>query len=117
MTASGRPDSEDGVIVRIWRGWASGDRPDGYPAHFRDRVVPVLRRLDGFREATLLRRDDGAFVEFTVLTAWTSMNAIAAFAGRDPGNAVVEPEAVAALDHFDAHVTHHQIVANETTNR
>ncbi|HUP14754.1 MAG TPA: antibiotic biosynthesis monooxygenase [Acidimicrobiia bacterium] len=117
MTASAHPASGDGVIVRIWHGWASRDQLDGYPAHFRNRVVPVLRELDGFREATLLRREDGAFVEFTVLTAWTSMKAISAFAGQDPSKAVVEPEAVAALDHFDTHATHHQTMANETTNR
>jgi heme-degrading monooxygenase HmoA len=105
------------MIVRIWRGWATMNQPDGYPAHFRDRVVPELRQVDGFKAAQLLRRKDGAFMEFTVLTSWTSMAAISAFAGQDPNKAVVEPGAVAVLDHYDDHVTHHETIAHENTNR
>jgi heme-degrading monooxygenase HmoA len=105
------------MIVRIWHGWASEEQPDSYPAHFLNRVVPELREVEGFKAATLLRRADGIFIEFTVLTTWASMEAVSAFAGNDPNQAVVEPGAVAALHHFDNHVTHHETITHETSNR
>jgi heme-degrading monooxygenase HmoA len=94
----------------MWRGFATPDRAGAYPEHFRDQVVPGLRRVDGFLGADLVRREAGAFIEFTALTRWESMDAVAAFAGDDPGRAVVEPGAVAALDHFDETVSHHEMV-------
>ena len=70
-------------------------------AHFRDRVLPELRRVPGFAGASLARRALGDRVEFLVLTRWYSMDAIRGFAGDDPARAVVEPGAVAALIDFD----------------
>jgi heme-degrading monooxygenase HmoA len=98
------------MILREWRGRTEPERADAYPAHFVHRVVPELRHIQGFVGAELLRHDGGNVVEFTVLSRWTSMEAIRAFAGSDPGRAVVEPGAVAALSDFDEHVTHHMVL-------
>lgn len=98
------------MIVREWRGRANKSRAEAYPTHFRGRVVAELRGVPGFLGADLLRRDLGDAVEFTVLTRWASMDAVRAFAGDDPGRAVVEPGAVAALDSFDERVAHHDIL-------
>ncbi len=98
------------MIVRTWRGRAALSNPDSYPAHFRQNVVPALRKVGGFRGASLLREDGADAIEFLVLTRWESMNAVRAFAGDDPGHAVVEPEAVAALTNFDRRVRHYEVV-------
>jgi heme-degrading monooxygenase HmoA len=98
------------MIVRIWRGRADRARADAYPRHFRDHVVPDLRRVPGFLGAHLARRDHGDGIEFTVLTRWASMEAIRAFAGDHVTTAVVEPGAVAALTDYDAQVEHHEVV-------
>jgi heme-degrading monooxygenase HmoA len=98
------------MIVRTWRGRASSTNPDGYPAHFRQSVLPALRRIDGFEGATLLRRIEDGQIEFLVLSRWRSIEAIRAFAGADPGKAVVEPEAEAALVDFDPTVRHYEVV-------
>ena len=81
-----------------------------YPKHFRDNVIPQLRRVPGFAGASLSRRRVGEVVEFLVLTRWRSMDAIRAFAGADAEKAVVEPGAVAALADFDAEVRHYEVV-------
>jgi heme-degrading monooxygenase HmoA len=98
------------MIIRAWRGRAALAKPQAYPDHFNRNVLPELRGIDGFLGASLLREDAADHIEFLVLTRWQSMAAIRAFAGEDVGRAVVEPEAIAALDSFDDRVHHYSTV-------
>jgi heme-degrading monooxygenase HmoA len=98
------------MVIREWRGRAQAGRADAYPTHFRERVLPELRRLSGFRGAELGWREAGDKVEFLVLTRWQSMEAVRAFAGADAERAVVEPGAVAALTDFDQRVRHYDVI-------
>lgn len=98
------------MIVRSWRGWADPGHADAYPQHFHRNVLPDLRRLPGFRRATLMREEQGSEIEYHVLTVWDSLDAVRGFAGTDIGQAVVEPQAVAALRRFDQRVHHYEIV-------
>jgi heme-degrading monooxygenase HmoA len=98
------------MIVRSWRGRADPQKTSAYPDHFRRNVLPELHGIVGFKGAQLLRHDRPGEVEFLVLTRWASMDAIRAFAGQDVSQAVVEPEAVAALVSFDKTVTHYEVV-------
>jgi len=81
-----------------------------YVEHFRGNVLPQLRSIAGFRGALLSRGDRDGEVEFFVQTQWDSMDAVRAFAGDDPTRAMVEPEAVAVLSHFDRIVRHYEIM-------
>jgi len=86
------------MIARIWRGVAATDaNADAYHRHVTSRVLPELPSIAGYRGAKVLRRKDGARVEFLVVTFWESMDAIRKFAGAHPEKAVVEPEAKAVL--------------------
>ena len=98
------------MIVRAWRGRASTANPDAYIEHFRRTVLPELREIEGFLGASLLRENRPQEVEFLVLTRWSSMDAVRAFAGADASRAVVEPEAVAALKDYDRTVQHYEVV-------
>jgi len=102
------------VIVREWRGRAALAKARAYPRHFRDNVLPQLHGIEGFLGARLLRRQlpnaNPATVEYVVLTRWSSLEAIKAFAGEDMEKAVVEPQAVAALIDYDHTVRHYEIV-------
>jgi heme-degrading monooxygenase HmoA len=98
------------MILRQWSGRAAPQNRDAYPRHFRQNVLPELRRLPGFEGAELAARDVGGLVEYQVLTWWESLDAVRSFAGEDPERAVVEPEAVAALLAFDERVRHFTIV-------
>lgn len=98
------------MIVRTWRAEASNEGAVHYARHFHANVLPALRLIDGFAGASLLRSDRDGTVEFLVLTRWSSMQSIRAFAGAEPERAKVEAEAVAALLRFDQTVNHYEVV-------
>jgi heme-degrading monooxygenase HmoA len=99
------------VITRVWRGWASGSGADRYQHHYETAVLPELRAIPGFRGARLLRRLDGELTEFVSLTDFDDLDAVRAFAGDDPGVAVVAPEARAVLVRFEERVAHYEVSA------
>jgi heme-degrading monooxygenase HmoA len=72
--------------------------------------MPGLRSVRGFLGAFLSECREDEHVEFLVLTRWASMDAIRAFAGPDPEEAVVEPAAIAALIEFDKRVRHYEVL-------
>ena len=86
---------------------------DAYSAYFDKTLLPQLRELDGFSGAFLLARDDGGLVELTAHTIWDSLDAIRAFAGDDITTAVVEPEALAVLQHSDPTVVHRNVLLHD----
>jgi heme-degrading monooxygenase HmoA len=100
------------MILRRWGARANADGARQYEVHFRDSVLPELARIDGHCGAYLLHRVDGTDIELTVMTLWTSMNAVRAFAGDNPQVAVVEGRAREVLSTFDEVVTHHDVVAD-----
>jgi heme-degrading monooxygenase HmoA len=99
------------MVVRSWRGYGALASPEAYPTHLLEEVHPKLAQLAGFRGLYLLRRQHPNEVEFLVLTLWESMEAIRAFAGPEPEQAVVEPAARAALLRYDSLVSHYEVVA------
>jgi heme-degrading monooxygenase HmoA len=98
------------MIVRSWRGRAPSSNANAYIEFFKRKVLPILRGIDGFAGVSLLKQSRSNDVEFLVLTRWTSLDAIRAFAGDDIRKAVVEPEAAALLASFDSTVEHFEVV-------
>ena len=99
------------MIVRSWRARASREKAPLYVEHARSQVFPEIAAIPGHAGALVLRRDTGGDVEIVVLTVWSSMQAIAAFAGDTPERAVVEPEAQAMLLDYDRMVQHYEVAA------
>lgn len=98
------------MIARQWKGYATANGAGAYADHLRDSVLPQLRELNGFRGASLARREIGQEVELLVTTRWDSMEAVRAFAGDKPEVAVVEPAARAVLTGYDQTVAHYEVV-------
>ena len=99
------------MILRRWVARADAEGARQYEEHFRGAVLPELALIEGHRGAYLLNRADGTHVEVTVMTLWTSMDAVRAFAGDSSQVAVVEDRAREVLVAFDETVTHHEVVA------
>ena len=95
------------MIARLWKGLTGTPAgADAYQLHVTTKVLPALRGIEGHRGARVLRHDQ----EFIVVTFWESMDAIRQFAGADPEQAVVEPEARAVLTEYDQRVRHYEVV-------
>ena len=98
------------AIARIWTCRAVPQKAEIYLHLFREKVLPALDQIPGFLGAMLMRREDAGSIEYTVITRWTSLDAIRKFAGTDIEQAVVEPEAAAALTSYDKTVKHCEIL-------
>jgi mannose-6-phosphate isomerase-like protein (cupin superfamily) len=102
------------VIARRWTARAEGsEQADAYAAHFERSVRPQLERTEGFLGATIERVRSDVGIEIVVVTRWTSIDAIRAFAGEDMSVAVVEPEARAVLARFDTRVRHIELADDQ----
>ena len=97
------------MIARVWTAHATAANAIQYRDHLRTQVIPALRRLAGYESTTLLTKASGEDVEILVITRWTSMNAIRAFAGDDVERAVVAEEAALLLQSWDERVRHYDV--------
>jgi heme-degrading monooxygenase HmoA len=98
------------MILRTWRGRALKNNSDKYLRHFKNNVFPELEKIEGFQNAHVLQRADGDLVEILVMTMWKSMDDVRRFAGDDPVQAVVEPEAREVLTDYDVTIRHYELV-------
>jgi heme-degrading monooxygenase HmoA len=96
-------------VIRSWSARAAPAGADTYVDHFRSAVLPALQRRPGHRGALMLQRRQDGLIRITVLTLWTSMAAVAEFAGADADAAVVEPPARDVLADFDERVEHFEL--------
>jgi heme-degrading monooxygenase HmoA len=100
------------VIARFWSAQTTLDQAPLYIEHLQTKVLPVLREIDGFAGALLLKREENGVVEIIVITNWSSLEAIRGFAGHDIEEAVVADEAAAVLTSFDQRVRHYDLIVS-----
>lgn len=98
------------MISRQWRGLAKPDRAEDYIRHLQDDTFPKLQLLAGFVDASILRRELPAGIEFLVVTRWQSLSAIEAFAGSNPDTAVVPDNVKQMMVEYDSSVRHYTLV-------
>jgi heme-degrading monooxygenase HmoA len=99
------------VISRHWRGVSKRERAEAYLAHLQSETVPQLTRIPGFLRASILKREVDRGTEFQIVTVWTSLEAIQAFAGQDLEAAVVPAVVRDMMVEFDERVRHYEVVA------
>ena len=100
------------MIARVWTARLTEANRDAYRRHLRERVLPLLVRVPGYRGAKLLERDDGNDVELIVITWWRSIDDVRRFAGADVEHAVVADEAAVLLERFDRTVRHFDVTVD-----
>jgi heme-degrading monooxygenase HmoA len=98
------------MVARVWHGWTREADADAYAEILRSKVFPeAATAVQGFRGAYLLRRVDGAEVEFEILTLFDSLDSVRGFAGDDYEVPVIEPEARRLLTHGDERAVHYEV--------
>src|SRR5258708_1056638 len=97
------------MIARLWKGWTTLENADAYEKLLREKVLPDLRLIDGYRGGYVLRQDGSDEVEFAVLNLFDSLEAVQAFAGPEYAVAVFEPEARLLLSKFEPIARHYEV--------
>jgi heme-degrading monooxygenase HmoA len=97
------------VIARYWSAKTSREQAPAYKDHLANAVFPELKKLDGYKNGMLLRRDVPDGVEVVVITFWDSLGSIRVFAGDDIETAVVADKAATLLTEFDRRVRHYEV--------
>lgn len=99
------------MISRVWHGYTSPENADAYESLLKEEIFVGIRgrRIPGFREIQLFRRDLGREVEFVTVMWFDSLDAVRVFAGPDHEAAVVPPKARALLARFDARSQHYEV--------
>jgi heme-degrading monooxygenase HmoA len=101
--------TQPSMISRHWTGLAKKDRADDYIAHLKNETFRQLDAIDGFVEASILKRELGDGIEFLIITKWRSVEAIKQFAGENFETAVVPKTAQEMMIRFDTVVKHYDV--------
>jgi hypothetical protein len=99
------------MIARLWKGWTTPENADAYERLLREKVLPDLQHIDGYRGGYILRQDGSDEVEFAVLNLFDSLEAVQAFAGPDYTVPVFEPEARLLLSKVEPIARHYELKA------
>jgi hypothetical protein len=100
------------MIARHWRGWTEIHNADAYENLLRDKMLPGLRALEGYRGGYVLRSDGPHEAEFVVVNMFDSLDAVKQFAGEDYTVAVFEPEAKMLLSRIEPTAMHYEVRVN-----
>src|SRR5579872_3583085 len=97
------------MIARHWRGWTEVENADAYENLLRDKVLSLLKGVDGYRGGYVLRNDGARDVEFVVVNMFDTLDAVKRFAGEDYTVAVFEPEARRLLSRIEPTAMHYEV--------
>lgn len=100
-------------ILRRWSSRIRTSDEDAYGDYVRDTGLSDYKATAGSLGAEILmRRLEDNITEVTTLSWWRSMEAIEAFAGREPELARYYPEDDRFLLEKPVHVEHHEVIAS-----
>lgn len=104
------------MICRIWRGWTTPQNADAYQRVVLDEVIPDIesKRIPGFRQIDLLRREAGNEIEFSTLMWFDDLSSVRNFMGEDYSVSHVPAAARAVLSRFDSHAAHYAVLDRRT---
>jgi hypothetical protein len=100
------------MIARHWRGWTLLENADAYEALLKEKVLPELQAIEGYRGGYVLRHNGPLEAEFVVINLFDSLAAVKQFAGEDYATAVFEPEAKLFLSRIEPTAMHYDVCAS-----
>lgn len=97
------------MIARHWRGWTTTENADGYQELLTGKVLPELKKIQGYRGGYVLRKDSATSSEFVVINFFDSLEAVQQFAGPDYQIPVFEPQARKLLLKIEPVANHYEV--------
>lgn len=99
------------MIARVWHGSTKPEHADAYEAMLKPELLPGISKVKGYRGSYLLRRDEGAEVEFITILFWDSIDAIRAVTGADYETSIIPEERRKYLSKHDAKAKHYEVAS------
>lgn len=100
------------MIARHWRGWTKVGDADAYESLLKEKVLPALQQIAGYKGGYILRDDGPGEAEFVVVNLFDSLDAVKRFAGPDYRTPVFEPEARRLLSRAEPVAMHYAVRAS-----
>ena len=97
------------MIARHWRGWTRTENADAYEELLKSKVLPGLKKIEGYRGGHIFRIDETEEAEFVVVNFFESVAAVERFAGPNYAVPVFEPEAKALLSRVEPIAKHYEV--------
>ena len=97
------------MIERHWKGITNIENSDKYIKHLLEDTFPQLAKIEGFKKASILKREINDDVEFLIITRWQSLDAIQKFSGENIENAVIPSMVKMMMKSYDLKVSHYEI--------
>jgi hypothetical protein len=97
------------MIARHWRGWTHLRDADVYEKLLKEKVLPGLKQVDGYKGGYVLRDDGMQESEFVVVNFFDSLEAVKRFAGPEYSIPVFEPEARKLLSRIEPVARHYEV--------
>jgi heme-degrading monooxygenase HmoA len=104
------------MIARAWGGRVPLEHAEAFHTHLIRTGLADYGDHAGCCDIKLLRRDADGWTQFLLISLWTSMDAIRAFAGDTPEVAVLYPGDDAYGLVPDLFVTHYEVLSLEGPN-
>jgi heme-degrading monooxygenase HmoA len=97
------------MIARYWRGWTKTQDAEAYEALLKNKVLPGLKDVEGYKGGYVFRHDGAEEAEFVVVNFFDSLDAVRRFAGPEYSVAVFEPEAKRLLSRIEPTAAHYEV--------
>ena len=101
------------MIARLWFGRTKAKDYDAYLAYLEESGVAALHATPGNRGVMVLRRLDGNEAEFGVMSFWSSLDDVKAFAGEDVDVARYFPDDERFLLEFTPRLKHFEVAREQ----
>jgi antibiotic biosynthesis monooxygenase (ABM) superfamily enzyme len=99
------------MIFRIWHGWTTQTNANIYENLLKEEIFPGIaaKKVSGYREIQLLRRELDNEVEFITIMQFDSLEAVKQFAGEDYEKSYVPDKARNVLSRHDDKSQHYEM--------
>lgn len=97
------------MIARHWRGWTTPENAEAYERLLKEKVLPILKQIEGYEGGYILRHDAPQESEFVVINFFDTLESLKCFAGPNYTTAVFEPEAKRLLSRFETTAAHYAV--------
>ncbi len=98
------------MISRHWSGRIKPEESNNYINYLKTQIIPKLRKMKGFRGASIQKRELEHAFDFLFISNWDSLEDIEQFAGKEIGVAVVSETAQNMMTDFDKEVRHYEVI-------